>query len=133
MIKNIILRTGLSRKALAELLFKGHKHPYQALRYVEQGNRELKESEINIIRGLCGEYPVTEPVARGTWKAKNTYTGFSFMRDGYILTYYEGIANVVTQSGAVVATGLRVDPKIQISDLFINIDKKIEEYEASKD
>lgn len=130
-IAEILKRTKMQKKELAAYLFPLNKHAYYALRYVEQGKRELKESEINRIKALVGEYPLSVDVER-TWVPINSKktNWFGFRSDNYVVTIDNGITKVIDifKSEVIIK-----ENNLDCSDVkdFLNIiNAKIKNYES---
>jgi len=80
----------LTRIELASLLFPEVQHPTDALRYVIQGKRELKESELSILHDLANA------TSAGTWRI--LFTGKDMLLvNGLYRFYIRGYKSAATK------------------------------------
>lgn len=132
-------KTGIGERELSELLFKDVKNPILALRYVTDGRRELKPSEIERIEHITGIsalefYSEFTPKWRPERVPNNVQTSvIGFTRGAYTIRYRigTGIATLTRNTDLLHSTHL-TNKAITVGEFieyFDNYIKKIEENE----
>lgn len=121
-LKLILQNTGLSEKQLADVLFPNHTHPKLALRYLVQGRRELKESEIEKLTAILS-CPLDFVLNDDSWKAIMQGSEIIFKKKEYE-AFYDGAANsaVLLCNGKPIGEKLFIAQTITLSDFLKTLD-----------
>lgn len=129
-LKQLIASRGFTEEQFAAILFPTKKHPSSALRYLLQGRRELKQSELEKIAQILGT-PNESKDEGSSWKSAEFSGRIAFQKGDYVGVYNADMNSATLMKGAeIVAEQLFVSKTTAVPEFISILNSLIASHEA---